>query len=393
MIAERELTEAEAKKRLDLLCEQLGFSMHIKGSPSSRVATCDLKDATGKIISTGAGKGRACQIGSLAESLEHYFLSAPCYNPTTLRSGSDITQNPALRNDAFLRSIPKASRLPTYELTSLDSTRKIQIPALLLTPSPSLARATKNIPSCDYLSKYSSNSGTAIGGTENEALLHAINESIERHVLSHYYLSLCGLTPQPKLYTPSRSFFSETFADDSTLLHHEKHMSLYMTHAFFDVFFCIAVSKKNKKPVLASVGSGCSLDPSVALYRAVTELIQCQALTSSKDLKDDESTLAFLRTSARLSTLINPLPAQTPEPFHPSREKTPPLHQIQKIAANLEGNGHTVFYRNLFNTPGTACVTQVYIPGLERFHLIRSGIPVAPQQAFYKAQEKLNGLL
>lgn len=393
MIEERDFTENDAEQRLHALCDHLEFSAQIKNSPdSSFVATCDLIDSAGTYISSGAGKGHACRVGALAESIEHHFTTTPRYNQTVTCSGREITRSPELQEDGLLQAIPPTCAIPSYSLTSLDQSSKIKVPAVLLTPTQSLIDKTSNNPDYAYLSKYASNSGTAIGCTENEALLHAINESIERHALSNYYLSLCELAPPLKLYTPSPLFLQETFANCAELLKYGKSLNLYMTDHFFGLFFCIASPKEQDQHTLATVGSGCSLNPRVALYRAVTEQIQSQLLSTSKELNKDEDTLDLLTRSPRLTKLINPMPFQAPELFHPTYESLTTHHQTRKTIRLLTQHKSSIFYRHLFNHPELACALQVYIPGLDRFHLIRSGIPVAPQYAFAKHLEKHHGL-
>jgi ribosomal protein S12 methylthiotransferase accessory factor len=68
--------------------------------------------------------------------------------------------------------------------------------------------------------------------------------------------------------------------------------------------------------------------------------------------------------------------------FHPPHIELSVRGQVKRTAINLEKQNKTVFYRTLYEHPNFATVVQVFIPGLERFHLIRSGIPVAPQSAF-----------
>ncbi|WP_265411760.1 YcaO-like family protein [Pseudomonas putida] len=233
-----------------------------------------------------------------------------------------------------------------------------------------------------FLAKYSTNSGTAIGCTESEALLHALNESIERHALSMYYLSLCKLTSPPQIYRPSDSFLEDTFVHDRKLLRHASKLEIYLTHDFYDVPFCIAITRSKKEGSLCSVGSGSSINPSTAMYRAVTELIQCEQLSGSKEKQDDLTTKKMLAQSARLSPLLHPCPRYDVPTYHPPRIELSVRGQIKRTLTNLRKQNKSVFYRTLYEHPNLATAVQVFIPGLERFHLIRSGMPVAPQSAF-----------
>lgn len=270
MITERELNIEEAYSRLTKMHQHLGLHSKIELSKNnSLVATCHLYDKTYNEVSCGAGKGEHCELGALAESLEHYFVdkSAPAV------IGSDqILQSIAPFDDWLLKSIPPDCRLPSFNFQALNSDHEIVIPAILIAPSSKNVDAIEKT-AAGFLSKYATNSGTALGCTENEALLHAINEAIERHALSMYYLSLCGLASPLKLYQPSNSFLEETFSHDTELFRCAKKLEIYMTHDFYDVPFCIAVSRDKKEGSLSSLGSGSSINPSIAMYRAVTEQI------------------------------------------------------------------------------------------------------------------------
>lgn len=379
MITERELTTEEAYNRLTKLHQQLGFHSKTKLSKNNNlVATCHLYDSTYREISCGAGKGEHCELGALAESLEHYFVDKAIPN---IIESDKILQSIAPFDDWLLKSIPPSCKIPYFALHALDSHNEIKIPAILIAPSSSNLKAIEKT-AAGFLAKYASNSGTAIGCTESEALLHAINEAIERHALSMYYLSLCKLNSPPEIYRPSNSFLEETFAHDTKLLCHAKKLDIYLTHDFYDVPFCIAISRSKKEGSLSGVGSGSSINPSIAMYRAVTEQMQCEQLSGPKEKQEDLTTEKVLTYSAKLSSLLHPCPKYNVPEYHPPRIELSVRGQIKRTLINLGKDNKTVFYRTLYEHPNLATVVQVFIPGLERFHLIRSGIPVAPQSAF-----------
>lgn len=379
MITERELTTEEAYNRLTRLHQHLGFHSKTKLSKNnSLVATCHLYDSTYREVSCGAGKGEHCELGALAESLEHYFVDKAI--PTIIASDR-IIESIAPFDDWLLKSIPLSCQIPYFALQALDSYDEIKIPAVLIAPSFRNAEAIEKT-AAGFLAKYATNSGTAIGCTESEALLHAINEAIERHALSMYYLSLCSLSSPPEIYRPSDSFLEETFAHDTKLLCHANKLEIYLTHDFYDVPFCIAISRNKKEGSLSGVGSGSSINPSIAMYRAVTEQIQCEQLSGPKEKQEDLATEKVLAYSEKLSQLLHPCPKYNVPEYHPPRIELSVRGQIKRTLINLGKNNKTVFYRTLYEHPDLATVVQVFIPGLERFHLIRSGIPVAPQSAF-----------
>lgn len=379
MIAEREMSAPEASHRLENVCQLLNLRPKIRLEDKyGLVATCSLYSPSGEEVSSGAGKGQHCELGAIAESLEHYFLEHCIGDEPQVISGECIRACTKNNDDWLLKCVPASIDLSSFRLDALDGNESLYVPAALLSP---VSRYVDKMleTEASFLTKYSSNSGMALGCTESEALLHTINECIERHALSVYYLSVCQLMPGLKLQTPSTSLLQETFRKDSVLLSRTKKLTLYMTNDFYGLFFCIAIAQPENGSSLSVIGSGCSACPSVALYRAVSEQLQCSKLRGTREKEEDENTARMLTSSKRLSKLITPVIDCKLEELYPTTPCKSIRAQIQKTIDHLKEHGRLVFYRTLFNKPGLACVVQAYIPGLERFHLIRSGIPVVPQ--------------
>lgn len=379
MMTERELNTEEAIQRLNALVTALG--LHAILSPTvdtQRVATCQLYDDRGVEVACGAGKGEACTVGALAESLEHYVIDITPPNPTV---SDQILTSTAPFDDWLLNAIPPGCPIPSFTFEGLKNDTHIDVPAVLVAPSDRQVSHIERTPA-GFLSKYASNSGMALGCTRNEALLHAMNEAVERHALSMYYLALCGLAPEPRLYRPSRTFLQETFMNDSLLLEYANDLDIFLTHDFFDLPFCIAVSCPTAQRPLGTVGSGSSLSPAVALYRAVTEHLQCDRLYGPSEAQEDHATEALLNSAIRLTALVHPCPTHTVDAFHPPLESFSVPQQVDCLSSRVDNCNKKIFCRTVFEHTHFATVMQVYIPGLERFHLIRAGVPVAPQDAF-----------
>ncbi len=382
MIAERELNRHEAEIRLNILCNKLNLNPHLEFlTPEKLVATCTLTNAVGDRVSAGAGKGQCCALGALAESIEHYLSESGKYIETQQTLSDELLSRTEFNDDWIINSIPSSCTLHTCELQALDDDARLPVPAILLSPGEPLTFQTSSNTDLAFLAKYATNSGTALGCSENEAVLHALNEAIERHALSVYYLSVCGLAPPLNLKKPSSSFLHETFSSHLSLLRHSEKLRIYLTCDFYGTYFCIAINEQTTIDSLAVIGSGCSVLPDVALYRAVSEQMQCELLHNDEEKEADTLAAKLLSTSSRLQTLINPVLPTAVKSFHPPRTALSLRNQIQQTLLNLKKNGRSAFLRTLFNEPGLACAVQIYIPGLERFHLIRSGNPVAPQSA------------
>ncbi|MDR6712068.1 ribosomal protein S12 methylthiotransferase accessory factor [Pseudomonas hunanensis] len=379
MIAERELSTSEATLRLKKLCQRLSLNPKISYQGNHKlVATCSLQSRSGENASSGAGKGQHSGLGAIAESLEHYFLDHGAADQTHITSGECVHACAQGHDDWILNSVPTSIRLSSFRMEALESNSSIYVPSILLNPTLQYIKELQGTEG-EFLTKYSSNSGMALGCTENEALLHAINECIERHALSIYYLSICKLIPAPKLMKPSHALLKETFSDNDVLFSYSQDLSIYMLTDFYGLFFCVAIGAPEQDISLAVIGSGCSASPNVALYRAVTEQVQCARLRGDREKDEDHETARMLSTSTRLSSLLYPITKGEAGQVNPLPFGGNLREQIQQTTAHLKAHGRSIFYRTLFNEPGLACVVQAYIPGLERFHLIRSGFPVVPQ--------------
>lgn len=385
MIVEREFNRQEAASRLYRLCQHLNLVPKVSFPGHSKlVATCTLTNLQGSTVSAGAGKGEHCDLGALAESIEHYVTESQNYIQTADTRAMELLKADSFKDDWLIKSVPDWCVLPTCELQSIDSDTQLCVPAILLSPTTQLACAGVENPDLAYLVKYSTNSGTGLGCSENEALLHALNETIERHALSVYYLYLCGLITELELNTPSQAFLDRTFSAQPSLLKHCDNLHIYLTRQFYDLYFCIAVGKNENPILLSTVGSGCSSDPGVALYRAITEQLQCETLKSDEEVDEDDQTARFLANSGRLSRLIHPVPQSDLKQVFPNPSTLSVRTQLKNTLIQLKKHHRGVYLRTLFNEPGLGCVLQVYIPGLERFHLIRCGSPVVSQSALSK---------
>ncbi|AIR88283.1 YcaO-like family protein [Pseudomonas cremoricolorata] len=376
MISEREFPIEQARQRLMALYRQLHVRPVLTELNGGLVATCLAFNEADEEVSSGAGKGECCTVGAMAECLEHLLMSTA--TPTLV--SSQVIRDAARRHgDGLLDALAQGCEVPALHLQAIDGQDALWVPAILLAPSSANLAAIENTPAA-FLARYASNSGTALGCSEPEALLHALNEVIERHALSVYYMALCGLAPAPALHRPAESWLADTFGHDITLLQQARQMTIYLNQTDFGVWFCIAMPAKPIAAQLSRVGSGCSTSPCIALYRAVTEQIQCEALHGPAEAQEDTDTARLLNQSPRLAKLHHPRWEHELPALSPASPDVCVTAQIELIVKALHQQNKTAFFRTLHHHLDVATTVQVFIPGLERFHLIRSGVPVVPQQ-------------
>lgn len=132
-----------------------------------------------------------------------------------------------------------------------------------------------------------------------------------------------------------------------------------------------------------AIGSGCSLDICTAIQRAVTEQFQTHLLYDSTEESIDRKTLNLLSSSNSLKPLIDFAPIKNlrlPTLDHPRKSSTSTVpEQLKTLNNNLSITNRKIFQRTVARFSTNSIVTQVYIPGLERFNIIRNGLLVVPQ--------------
>ncbi len=193
-----------------------------------------------------------------------------------------------------------------FRLTSLNNNEDLFAPCVLLCP-----KTTQNIhedshSALRFLSRYSSNSGIAFGCTENEALLHGAHETIERHILSLFYMAVCGLGPTMELYTPSTDLLQTALRSHPVALASANSLQVIVIKDVLSVYFAVAFPKAGPGVHhLSPIGSGCSLEIHTAIQRAVTEQFQSEDLYDAVEESIDSQTFDLLSKSRHLKHLID----------------------------------------------------------------------------------------
>ncbi|WP_256578321.1 YcaO-like family protein [Pseudomonas sp. A25(2017)] len=385
-MSERELSPTEALFNIMSTLHTLGLSAITRyTTPSKLVATAELFDDNDNLVESGAGKGPDSLIGALAESIEHFSTFQPLADtPIRYRSDKIATQK-AVTEDGIFTSLPHTKQLiECFRLTSLNNNEELFAPCVLLCP-----KTTQNIhkdsnSALRFLSRYSSNSGIAFGCTENEALLHGTHETIERHILSLFYMAVCGLGPAMELYTPSTALLETALTSHPAALASANRLQVIIIKDVLSVYFAVAFPKAGPGVHhLSPIGSGCSLEIHTAIQRAVTEQFQSEDLYDAAEESIDRETFDLLSKSRHLKHLIDFAPVikatlpiiDTPTHIDPMTVSA----QLEILQKNLSTKDMNIFHRTVARFSGSSIVTQTYIPGLERFNIIRNGRLVVPQ--------------
>jgi ribosomal protein S12 methylthiotransferase accessory factor len=395
-MSEREFSAGEALAKIIDAIGSLGLNHTIHMSNTSGlIATAILTDKSGNILSEGAGKGPLCDIGALAESIEHLCASGDIAQQATRIKSRELLQQKFTIVDEVIANLPnKDLSIPCLPFYNIYESMKIYVPAALVSTNRDLLESTMNCPDTNFLARYSTNSGTAFGCSFNEAILHGLNEVIERHTLSYLLMSACKQSLKQCTYTPSPALMDLARMELNDGSIDTSWMKILIIESTTGAFFSIALPRETKSQfILCPIGSGCSISPVTAVTRSITELIQVTALYDESERELDDITYDLLDSHDLLRSLITLAEFRTDDctawsnstNIHPLTIE----EQIKKIVTGLMRTGHNTSYRILKEFNNGCVVTQVYIPGMDRFNLIRAGSAVAPQHILRCSRTRL----
>jgi ribosomal protein S12 methylthiotransferase accessory factor YcaO-like protein len=364
------------------------------------------------LVGEGTGKGFGSQavasglyeaLEDLALSLSHRPSSSPMVEEI-VRAGAILTDPPKLVRpydlsqdlatlDALhrmLRESTDSEYLPAVPMRQPQS--KSLSPAGYLgessVPIPCALSDIKYVPPPGSRAeriayRYCSSNGVASGLSAVEALLHAINEVNERDTLGVFLLDVMRRRPHGDLIDVSGMEWAleltrsveQDFGVDVELRRLE---SLWGN-------VVVSLSSRADSRGCRIVGAGASWSLPYAVERATLELAQ-NLVAESCDTDDVDGILGSLD---RLKPYPNLLAAarldSIPDPTTFIRlEHTVtqiPERQLRLAIGTLSEKGFGSYARRLFASSHVDSslfpqVWQVVVPGLERFHLVRAGLPV-----------------
>lgn len=340
-------------------------------------------DHEGNTLSEGSGKGFESIVGAIAECLEHYALiyASPSLILCNLQK---IYEQKFVYYDGLIQSLQftEGDKINCVEFNSIGkSGDTILIPAVLVSYGYLNINQIK-LESEKYLIKYYTNSGTAFGCTVNEAIIHGINEIIERDSLSNLYNKIIR-DEELNIFKVSDKILADIFYDNEEIRSFLSSIIVYFDGENTLIPFSFAILKDSNHPITL-IGSGCSIFSHAAIYRAVTELYQICILYDDKMLKEDEKNRAFLEENPRLTKLIDLTKLNVYKMITqlPSKNRMKLSQQINYLENKLSKIGKQVYTNTIRKFQYGFVVVQVYIPGMDRFELVRNGMKVVPQHLF-----------
>lgn len=388
---EREFTLAQARQRISEQLRALSLKARSRclGREIVSVQTT-LRSASDHRLSTGCGKGtrEEAEVGALFEALEHYLTDHHPLADLYLRGSSALQATPQLARDGcqpWLQAQPKA-QLACRRYHPLQGDRPFEAPVVL--SSVGYARQPLPDDTFDYrgLRRYASSSGTAIGASRSEAILHGLNECIERDALSLFLLTHFH-QPQSR---PLRQVVKPIVHDSLGYLWRKTEHLLHQPVTVYEISneftsrTFLATTVGHQVHGLA-IGVGTSLTPRHAVRRALTELAQVRLNQANEAAQADllarqRHLLPYRRLHRCILLDFQALEANARVPVHLAPEGAIPGlgQQLALLDQSLRLHGFHPGYCELFQGQAGVSLVNVLVPGLERFYLVTSGNVVIP---------------
>jgi len=395
---ERHFSLPDATRRIQAAYDALGirYATSVVGQDPCAALT-ELHDADRTLLTGGWGKGarEAAAVGSLYEAMEHLLMDRHAGHDAQVRAVEDLI---ALLDPDLTRYLPGAllfdqieETIATRRYTGLGGATDFHYPVAL--SAPTYADAPLPGDTFDYapLRRYASNSGTAIGGSLEEALLHALNECAERDAISLFLLSHFFHARNEALRVVSPAGLPADVAG----LYRQVSQCVDADICLLDISStpgitsCLAVAHlcyDHARPY----GAGASLNPAHAARRALHELLQSHLALASDAAPARAGRAASvhpvqllqqwprLQPSARMDIedrlASQPIVAVRLE----DRPAGPVASQIQQISQALQADGLVAGYNVIHTFDNGITLVNAVVPRFERFYLVTLGHVVVP---------------
>lgn len=374
-----------AIRELELLSD---LTEMVVGPPLS-VWTCHLRDADGQLAPDGIGHGKGgreeSRTGALFEALEHH-LTGPAFfdiNDVLWSHGRDLADE-TLGEDVCAPLLAIMGRLACLPYRALAADAAPVLLPVCLTTSWYYDRHELRAEigdDADYtrIARYGSNSGSAIGANLAEALVHAINETVERDALSLLLASAWPGGSERPLRVVDPATLSVDLAPSRRQVERLCEGTVHLLDATTDIGVPTYVAVVDTPgPFATRFGAGTALCPHYAAWRALGELAQVSLARgegTSLDTLDRYPQLRACATfdlGARLARSQRvALPAG--EPVVPGAENI-----LRELTRRLTAAGYPVYYRVVATIAHGVTAVHVFVPGLERFMLVVNGMAVIP---------------
>ncbi|MFG2915661.1 YcaO-like family protein [Kitasatospora sp. NPDC048298] len=392
---ERDVLLEDAWRHGTTAARELGLTYSLTPMPAEDPgAWCCTLHRDGREVPGGRGSGKgaepAARVGALFEALEHHLTAElPTEGEAFLLGAHEIAAGP-LGCEAAATLLAEGPDLPMACLPyqSLNGDGELAVPLFWNTPDylTDQGRARAGYGDTypyDSVCRYSMNNGWAAGTTPTEALVHAVNEIIERDAMSLL------LVDQFITRTPGtlRVVDPRILPADLRACHRAAETRVGQPVSLLEATTDLGVPAYwayTPAPAGAPArirGAGASLSPHYAAERALTELVQTHSAATTLPLAAQPSQGHTRRHPAlhrcHLADFSTVLPRATTVPFTDRPSPATPQAHLEALLRTLSHRGFTAYARHRHVSEHLA-VVNVIVPGLERFVLVTDDQIVLP---------------
>ncbi|MBW4718155.1 YcaO-like family protein [Saccharothrix obliqua] len=357
---------------------------------------CELRrDGVVVLDGIGLGKGTTAEakVGALFEALEHRLSGASTLSEhdIVLRSAHEVAAQRHLIRDAAVALLVDGPDDPiacfTYR-SALDGS-EVAVPVALSVPqylrmnAEELRYLVGDPYRYNWLRRYSMNNGWAAGSDPTEALVHGLNETVERDAMSLLLARTFLKSPPARLTAVDPATLPEDLAllwERAKALTGGEVRLIDMTTDLGVPAYWAFLPPPAGQPARVR-GCGASLSRRYALNRAITELIQIHTTMAGDDddtpPRRDRTTGYPALHRCRLADFTEALRTARFTPFEDAPAPGSPREHAERLITTLHRSGFAVHIRNHHTTANLA-VVNVFVPGLERFTLVTDGALVLP---------------
>ncbi|UUU37190.1 YcaO-like family protein [Streptomyces sp. CA-210063] len=391
-----------------LAAERLTADIRKYGIESAPTYEVRLTDARGALCSRSSGKGlgHRSMASALFESAEHYHLDwrrDPRASEAEFLPGREIAGQDTARRSALLRRLggimPDAPVLTrTYRPVEETLTgRADHGPAGRPHRHPVFLRdgGYRNWPHPDDdrsfqpLWHYTSSAGYAAGATVHEALVHAVNELIERDAWSYQLArSYFGLPGEgPELRVVDHDTLPAELRELTGTVEQVREAPVLIVDITCDTGVpAYVVCDARSREEVRLIGSGASPVRTYALQRALLEYLQVRTMFEHGPVDADTEAGQIATALARYPRHLAAARFDVGQLPHERRAfdaddglpaAASPEQLLRHLVDRLRDLGVDVHHRVL-TPPGSVTVVDVVAPGLEMFDKARAGYPVLP---------------
>lgn len=373
--------------------ERLGmrFERQLVSTRQCEIVVSHLMRGDTQVVASGVGRGGGLRsvAGAYFEALERYYMSARinrrlASDDTNVKSARNVAQQPTLVRDLVIQRWAK-DYPDSKAACAIYSNRASSIWYPIFLTDPRYHRGPlrgDSIVSYRSMLRYTASIGTAAGANPRESCLHGLCELIEHDALSHALLRwIIARDPLVRVLNIA------SLSDDAQRIHGIAAESVGEDVVVLDVTTDLGIPaylavKSGDGAETGLLGMGASPVGEHAVVRALSELIQV-AVTSDGIVPREENTqLAKWPLLQRcFTTPLGSLANRSVEYF-PLRETVCNVDTVEACLDGVTGLLHDsdIHWSTCeLAPPGSLIsVTSTIAPGLERFSLVRYGLPVVP---------------